>query len=238
MVTRGFHLGLLAWAGAALGTVGCTESGNAPDTHALHSGPAELVVTPAAAAAETHERRKLQVALKSPGRSLELAQDALEVSATMDGRVAFVNEQGLHLVTSGERRRVGPSAARGLHANEHGVAYTVPAKSGGGSGVAIATWDGTTRVVMPAAEGLPGPAGYFKPLQSPDGRFVFAWSNLTPRPSIWRVDVTSDAAPMELAPDVPGAASEITWVDGRLAWTTADGQQARLHPVTGTLEVY
>lgn len=185
---------------------------------------------------ETHARRRFTVTVDSPRGALVVTDAALELSALDARHIAWIDESGLHLHVGGERRFAGPAAPLGLAVSAAGVLHATRAKSGEGTGLGLAKWDGSVRVLLPAPEELPGPSGYFHPIFSPDGKAAFVRSSLTPRPSVVRVELQSGTH-ATLATDVPSAASEWSFVDGQLAWISGEGEQIRLHPDTGVVAV-
>lgn len=149
--------------------------------------------------------------------------------------VAWVGPEGLHLWQNGRSRWIAAATPRGLGAGPSGVAFTSAAEMGAGSGVSFMTWSGEVRELIPAPESLPGSAGYHKPAVSPDGRYVVAFGDLTPRPSIHRVELSTGTV-VQLVEDAPSSVGPPQWLGDLLVWSTGDGRAA-LHVESGEVSV-
>lgn len=197
--------------------------------------PAALLVTRNGAEVGGHLPPAHALTLRTANGVQQVTDSAYYAALGPQDAVAYVDSEGLHLWRDGKGKRVAKAAPRGLAANVHGVVFTAAAESGPGSGIAWMSWDGTTRALIAAPEGLPGMAGYLKPSISPDGRYVIAFSDLTVRPSVHRVDVSTGAV-TQLLEDAPGAVGEPAWTGDEVVWSTGDGRAA-LNVTTGSLRV-
>lgn len=165
----------------------------------------------------------MAVTVRTPSGVREVSSAAFFAALGPDNVVAYVDLDGLHLWREGKDALVAKASPRGMSANAHGVAFASAARSGHGSGVGFMSWSGELRTLIAAPEELPGQAGCLKPSLSPDGRFVIAFSDLTPRPSLYRVDVASGVV-TQLSSDAPPSSGEVAWVGGNLVWSTGEGR--------------
>jgi hypothetical protein len=186
---------------------------------------------------ETDQRPLHRVVLNRPGSEpIIVAEGVLDAALAPDGQVAWLDAQGVHVLAAGARRFVARAAPHGIAVGTTGVLFNAAAQRGAGAGLAFATWEGTVRTLVPAPEDLPGPAGYHHPALSPDGRYALAFSDLTARPSLWRVTITTGEL-VQLAGDMPGASERPSWEDGRLRWSDGEGLIVRVDPAAGTMEL-
>lgn len=206
----------------------CTESARRPATLTLQRVGASAGENLGGHLPPTHE-----VTVRTSSGEHVVSRGAYFAALGPEDRVAFVDERGLHLWENGRSRRLADATPRGLGAAPIGVAFTSAAEQGEGSGVSFMSWKGELRQLLPAPEGLPGPAGYHTPAVSPDGRFVVAFSDVTPRPSLHRVELSTGAA-TQISEDVPGIVGLPAWSGDVLIWSTGDARAA-LHVPTGEL---
>lgn len=227
----------LVTAAPLLGLLACT-SGAPPSGESSRSAleGTRLVSVAPPPRPESHERVLMRLFLETGSESVEVAPAALDGVLGPRGQVAFLDRDGLRLWARGESRLVARASAHGLAANETGVLFATAAERGGGAGLAFVTWSGALTTLIPAPEDLPGPAGYHHPALSPDGALALAFSDLTPRPSLWRVHLdTREVA--QVGGEIPSRADLPRWVAGRLCWTDGDGRQVAVDPHSGQVEL-
>lgn len=182
-----------------------------------------LVLQPTAREIGGHLPPEVEVTLRTAAGVTVVSKGAFFAALGPDDRVAFVDLQGLHLWRRGEAIRIAAASPRGMASNSTGVVFTSAAESGPGSGLSMMTWDGVLTTLVPAPEGLPGQAGLLNPAINADGRYAYAFSDLSPRPSLHRVDLR-DGTTTQLAAEVPPAVGKLS-VDGdRLSWFTGEQQ--------------
>lgn len=230
------RLALLA-AAPLLGLLACT-SGTPPSAASSRAAleGARLVAIAPPPRPESHERVLMRLLLETASESVEVAPAAFDGVQGPRGQVAFIGPDGLWLWAAGQSRFVARASAHGLAANDSGVLFATAAERGGGAGLAFATWSGALTTLIPAPEDLPGPAGYHHPALSPDGAWALAFSDLTPRPSLWRVRLDTREV-SQLGGEIPSRAELPGWVEGRLSWTDGDGRQVVVEPHSGRVEV-
>jgi hypothetical protein len=168
--------------------------------------------------------------------SVEVAAAALDAVAGPKGNVAWLDHTGLHLWAEGRSRFIARASAHGLAANAAGVLFVTAAAHGGGAGLAFVTWSGEVTELVAAPEDLPGPAGFHHPALSPDGTLALAFSDLTPRPSLWRVRLSTREL-SQLGGEIPSRAEQPRWALGKLSWKDAEGQLVAIDPHTGAVEI-
>lgn len=182
---------------------------------------AVLVVEPTQKDVGGHLPPELALTLRTSSGARSISKSAYFAALGPEDSVAYVNAAGLHLWRNGRDERIAAAAPRGLAANAHGVLFTSAAESGQGSGLSLMSWSGKLSTLIAAPETLPGQAGYHKPAISPEGRYALVFSDLTARPSLYRVAL-DNADTVMLVADAPSAAGELSWAGERLSWSTGD----------------
>ena len=185
--------------------------------------PATLELRSTSEAVGGHLPPTMAVTVRTVDGVKQVAPAAFFAALGPQNAVAYVDLEGLHLWKEGAATLVAKAAPRGMSANTHGVAFAASAQSGQGSGIAFMSWSGAVRTLISAPEELPGQAGYHKPALTPDGRYVVAFGDLTPRPSLYRISLVSGEAKL-LSSDAPTAVGDPTWMGDRLVWSTGEGR--------------
>ncbi len=197
--------------------------------------PAALVVVSEQRALGGHVPPELSLQLRTAAGVKPVAQGAYFAALGPGERVAYLDGQGLKLWKDGTSVWISAAQPRGLGAAEAGAVFPSAAARGKGSGVALMSWDGAVRTLIPAPEELPGPAGYHAPALSPSGRYVVAFSDLTPRPSLYRVTLRTGAVE-QLSADAPPIVGAPRWDGEVLRWSTGEGS-AWLNVATGEVGI-